>query len=79
MYRYCIVNVIFSVVINDADPDQTCYFDADPAPGLDSGLASNQCDPNVDPSPSFTHFGKLRLNFVTFIHSNGRFKIFLFT
>jgi hypothetical protein len=41
MYRYCIVNVIFSVVINDADPDQTCYFDADPAPGLDSGLASN--------------------------------------
>ena len=41
MYVYFIVNVIFSVVINDADPDQTCYFDADPAPGLDSGLASN--------------------------------------
>ena len=40
MYGYCIVNVVFSVVINDADPDQTCYFDADPAPGLDSGLAS---------------------------------------
>ena len=41
MYGYCIVNVVFSVVINDADPYQTCYFDADPAPGLDSGLASN--------------------------------------
>ena len=40
MYGYCIVNVIFSVVKNDADPDQTCHFDADPAPGLDSGLAS---------------------------------------
>ena len=40
MYVYCIVTVIFSVVKNDADPDQTCHFDADPAPGLDSGLAS---------------------------------------
>jgi hypothetical protein len=40
MYGYCIVNVIFSVVKNNSDPDQTCHFDADPAPGLDSGLAS---------------------------------------
>jgi hypothetical protein len=40
MYVYFIVNVIFSVVKNDADPDQTCHYDADPAPGLDSGLAS---------------------------------------
>jgi len=40
MYGYCIVNVIFSVVKNDANLDQTCHFDADPAPGLDSGLAS---------------------------------------
>ncbi len=48
MYGYCIVNVIFSVVKNDADPDQTCHFDADPAPGLDSGLASKYWDPNAD-------------------------------
>ena len=40
MYVYFIVNVIFSVVKNDADPDQTCHYDADPAPGLDSRLAS---------------------------------------
>jgi hypothetical protein len=40
MYGYCIVNVIFSVVKNNADLDQTCHFDADSAPGLDSGLAS---------------------------------------
>ena len=40
MYGYCFVNVIFSVVKNNGDPDQTCHFDADPAPGLDSGLAS---------------------------------------
>ena len=40
MYVYFIVNVIFSVVKNDANLDQTCHFDADPAPGLDSGLAS---------------------------------------
>ncbi len=33
MYGYCIVTVIFSVVKNHADPDQTCHFDADPAPG----------------------------------------------
>ncbi len=42
MYRYCIVTVIFSVVKNDADPDQTCHFDADPAPGLDSGWHQNK-------------------------------------
>ena len=48
MCGYCIVNVIVSVVEghlfneNDADldPDQTCHFDADPDPGLDSGFAS---------------------------------------
>jgi hypothetical protein len=73
MYGYCIVNVIFSVVKNDADPDQTCYFDANPAPGLDYRLASN-----ADLSPSFTHFEKLGLNFFTFIHSNGRLKYISF-
>jgi hypothetical protein len=41
MYGYCIVTVIFSVVKNNADPDQTCHFDADPAPGLDSGWHQN--------------------------------------
>ncbi len=48
MSRYCIVSVIVCVVeghrfnLNhaDLDPDQTCNFDADPDPGLDSGLAS---------------------------------------
>jgi hypothetical protein len=40
MYGYCFVNVIFSVVEKDANLDQTCHFDADPAPDLDSGLAS---------------------------------------
>jgi hypothetical protein len=39
----------------------------------------NNADPIADPSPSFAHFGKLGLNVFTFIHSNGRLKIFLFT
>jgi hypothetical protein len=75
MYGYCTVNVIFSVVIKDADSDQTCYFDADPAPGLDSGLASN----NAIQMWILPHVLHILKNFVTFIHSNGRFKIFLFT
>ncbi len=46
MCGYCTVNVIVSVVDghlfneNDADPDQSCHFDADPDRGVDSGLAS---------------------------------------
>ncbi len=48
VYGYCIENLIFSVVDrhhfnlnhSDLDPDQTCRFDADSDPGLDSGLAS---------------------------------------
>ena len=78
MYIYFIVNVIFSVVKNDADPVQTCHFDADPAPGLDSGLASKYCDPIADPSPSFTHFGKLELIFLLLFYSIGRLKYISF-
>jgi hypothetical protein len=39
----------------DADPDPNLYFDADPDHYPDRH--SNDADPNVDPTPSFTHVG----------------------
>jgi hypothetical protein len=39
----------------DADPDPNLYFDADP--DHDPDRHSNDADPNVDPTPSFTHVG----------------------
>jgi len=40
---------------SDADPDPTFRFDADPDPDWQQ----NNADPHAEPTPRFTHVGKL--------------------
>ncbi len=59
----------------DADPNPNFHVDADPDP--DPEWHQNEADPHADPTPSFTHVGKLEY-FFTFSHSIATLLCFLF-